>query len=231
MNRKLLLIAILLLGAMHPLAAQRNYAPITSHPRVSILGDSYSTFEGHIPEGNAVWYWAHPDTTRTDVRSVRETWWWQVISEGGFVLERNDSYSGATVSYRGYRGEDYTDRSFITRLPRLGSPDVLLIFGGTNDSWAGVKVGNEGDTDLFTYAPALDRLLREAQDRYPGTAVFFILNDGLRDDITRTTRDLCRKNAVPCIELHDIDKKSGHPSVTGMKAIAQQVLSYLTKQP
>ena len=105
--------------------------------RLSILGDSYSTFDGYIPEGNASWYFTNTQNGRTDVTDVRQTWWWQLINEGGFILGSNESYSGATVSYTGYRGEDYADRSFITRLPRIAPSDILLIFGATNDSWVG----------------------------------------------------------------------------------------------
>ncbi len=37
-------------------------------PRLSILGDSYSTFEGYLtPDTNAVWYWNH-EWDCTDVR-------------------------------------------------------------------------------------------------------------------------------------------------------------------
>lgn len=226
MNKRSFIAIVLLLLMVSPLAAQQA----SSRLRVSILGDSYSTYEGYIPRGNAIWYWAKTDTANTDVQSVRQTWWWQVISEGGFLLERNESYSGATISYRGYRGEDYTDRSFITRLPRLGSPDILFIFGGTNDSWAGVPIGQVEGNDLYTYLPALNRLLAEVKDRYPNVHVYFLLNDGLRDDITKGTLDLCQAHAIPCIQLHDIDKKSGHPSIAGMKEITRQVLSFLSGQ-
>lgn len=195
--------------------------------RVSILGDSYSTFQDHIPAGNAVWYHSPLDTASTDVARVQQTWWWQVVSEGGFLLEQNDSYSGATISYRGYRGEDYRDRSFITRLPRLGSPDILLIFGGTNDSWAGVPAGADSVPDLYTYRPALARLLAETHERFPNVAVCFMLNDGLRPDITQATIELCQRYNVPCLQLNGIDKKRGHPTVAGMRAIATQVLQFL----
>lgn len=227
MKKKNGILAVVLgLMMVGQIAAQETSARL----RVSILGDSYSTYEGYIPRGNAIWYWAKADTASTDVQSVRQTWWWQVISEGGFLLEKNESYSGATISYRGYRGEDYSDRSFITRLPRLGSPDVLFIFGGTNDSWAGVPVGVADGTDLYTYLPALNRLLTEVQDRYPNVRIYFLLNDGLRDDITQGTLELCRAHDIPCIQLHDIDKKSGHPSIAGMEEIARQVLDGLKEQ-
>ena len=77
--------------------------------RISILGDSYSTFKGFIPDSNEVWYNVPRDAKRTDVERVSQTWWWRVVSEGGYLLERNDSYSGATICYTGYNDEDYSE--------------------------------------------------------------------------------------------------------------------------
>lgn len=39
-----------------------------------ILGDSYSTFEGYLPDGNATWY-KDGGSDKTDVTSVDQTWW------------------------------------------------------------------------------------------------------------------------------------------------------------
>lgn len=201
-----------------------------THLRISVLGDSYSTYQGYIPDGNAVWYHQPRDAKNTDVESVRQTWWWQVVSNGGYLLERNDSYSGSTIGYTGYNGDDYSDRSFITRLPRLGSPDILLIFGNTNDSWCGAKVGEymyEAITrnDLYFYRPALARLLSEAKDRYPNVRIYFIQNSELRDEIVESTKVICDHYNIPIIQLVDIEKQAGHPNINGMKAIAEQVLS------
>lgn len=88
---------------------------------ISILGDSYSTFAGYvIPDTNAVWYNEIKDN-RTDVYDVKQTWWHQLIKENNFRLCVNNSFSGATICNRGYRKEDYSDRSFCTRLDNLGS--------------------------------------------------------------------------------------------------------------
>ncbi len=200
--------------------------------RVSILGDSYSTFQGHIPPGNITWYTDPLDTARTDVASVEQTWWYQVIEQGGYTLEVNDSYSGSTVSFHGYGGADYADRSFITRLPRLGQPDIIIIFGCTNDSWAGVEPGkykyrNIRKTDLYTYRPALAWLLRYSRMLYPEAKVYYIIGDGLREDIVESTKVICRHYRIPYIQLEDIDKKWGHPTVLGMRQIAEQVLRKL----
>lgn len=222
MKRLLILLALAAIS-LTPLAGQVR-------ERISILGDSYSTFSGYIPAEYEQWYTG--DTKMTDVTDVRQTWWWQVVKEGGYLLEKNDSYSGATISYHGYHGEDYSERSFITRLTRLGSPDILLIFGGTNDSWAGAEVGsykyeNQTREDLFTYRPALAKLLSEAQSRFPNVRILYLINTGLRKEITESTIEICKHYGVEYLQLKEIGKQSGHPNIAGMKAIANQVLAVL----
>jgi hypothetical protein len=105
---------------------------------VSILGDSYSTFEGYLtPDTNSIFYFARPDTAITDVASATQTWWYMFIKENGYRLCVNNSFSGATISFHGYSHRDYSDRSFVTRLTNLGCPDIIFVFGATNDCWAG----------------------------------------------------------------------------------------------
>ena len=67
-------------------------------------------------------------------------------------------------------------------------------------------------------------MLQHITNRYPNVDVYFILNSELRDDITESCQTICRHYNVPCIALKDIHKINGHPSVNGMKSIAQQVL-------
>lgn len=207
---------------------------LNPRPGVSILGDSYSTFEGHVtPDTNFVWYFKVPDPQRTDVSDVKQTWWQQLIRDKNLRLVVNNSFSGATISHRGYRGEDYSDRSFLTRAKELGSPDIILIFGGTNDSWAGVEVGeypradgkapDGSEPDLYTFRPALDSLLSTVADYYPGTEVYFIVNNKLRPEITESIVTLCDRHGVETIMLENIDKRANHPSVKGMTEIARQV--------
>lgn len=206
-----------------------------TRPSVSILGDSYSTFEGWLtPDTNAVWYTARPDTRRTDVKSVDETWWYQTIKRMGWKLEVNNSYSGSTICNTGYRDEDYTHESFVTRLTRLGTPDIILVFGATNDSWAGSPVGEfkyEGirRADLYSFRPAVASMLARLKELYPTAALWFISNDGLKDDITSSVHEICAHYGVPVIQLEGIDKKSGHPSVKGMRQIADQVCRAIMK--
>ena len=81
----------LLLLLLCAVAASGVFAADKAKPVVSILGDSYSTFDGYIPEGNASWYFTNTQNGRTDVTDVRQTWWWQLISEGGYI-EKGATY-------------------------------------------------------------------------------------------------------------------------------------------
>lgn len=201
---------------------------------IAVLGDSYSTFSRFIPEGNEVWYKIPADLKNTDVTQVEQTWWWQVIKDGGYKMGMINSYSGATICNTGYRDEDYTKRSFITRSTQLGNPDIILICGATNDSWAGSPIGeykydNWKRADLYTFRPAMAKLLHDIQEHYPNVDVYFILNSELKKEINESVSTICQHYHVPLIQLHDIDKKSGHPSVKGMKSFAQQVLKAIKK--
>ena len=211
--------------------------PVFSQSRkgVSILGDSYSTFEDFVePSGNALWYFKKPDPKLTDVNDVKQTWWHQFITGNGYRLEKNNSYSGATICNTGYNGEDYSDRSFITRMNNLGSPDLLLVFGATNDSWADSPVGDFVWNDwteeqLKSFRPALTYMLSHIVDRYPNTEIVYIINDGLKPEISSSIIEACNHYGVPYIQLKDIDKTAGHPNIKGMKQIAEQIGQSLSK--
>ena len=204
-------------------------------PSVSILGDSYSTYEDFVtPATNELWYYAQNGEGKTDVKDVSQTWWHQVIKENGWRMCLNNSYSGATISYTGYDGNDYSARSFNTRMNDLGSPDIIFVFGATNDSWAGAPIGEykyEGITkaDMYSFRPALAYMLKWMTDYYLNTKIYFLLNDDLRDEIDESVKTICARYGVPVIELEGIDKISGHPSVKGMRQIADQVNRFRKK--
>ena len=133
-------------------------------------------------------------------------------------------------------GADYSNRSFVTRMDNLGNPDVIFIFGATNDNWAGSPMGEykyDDDiqpSDLWQFRPALARMLQWMKEHYASSDIYFMLNDILKDDINTSVRTLCNRYGIKLIELKDIDKISGHPSVKGMQQIADQVVSNM-EQP
>ncbi len=206
---------------------------------VSILGDSYSTFDGYMyPDTNKVWY-GNPKIKKTDVISVKQTWWHKFIKENNYKLEVNNSFSGSTICNTGYHQQDFSSFSFITRMNNLGSPDIILIFGATNDSWAGSPIGQfkyDGWTkeNLYEFRPAMAYMLDYVVSCYPNVRVYFILNSNLDETIDESVKTICEHYNIECIELHDIDKKGnkkyGHPSIKGMSQISDQISNYLSNK-
>lgn len=224
MNLKTLLIAIVAMVCVNAIAADLNGRKL----KVSFLGDSYTTFQNYVePDTNEFWY-GPAYKRQNNVTSVDQTWWRILAEKNALEIEKNNSYSGATVSYTGYFGADYTDRSFITRADNLGNPDIILVFGGTNDSWAGVKMGDYKYSDwtkddLHQFRPAFACLLSRLQKYYPDAIILNINNSELNKNLNASVEEICSHYGVPNLQLNCIDKQEGHPSVSGMQQIADQV--------
>ena len=62
------------------------------------------------------------------------------------------------------------------------------------------------------------------QRRYPKATVYSILNSELQEEVNESMREVCKHFNVQLIELHDIEKQNGHPSIAGMKSICDQLL-------
>lgn len=198
--------------------------------KVSILGDSYSTFEGYLtPSTNATWYTAGTNPWHdTDVLEVEQTWWWQFINNNdGYELEVNNSYSGSTMCNTCYDGMDVST-SFISRMTNLGAPDIIFVFGGTNDHFSGCAMGNYiysgwTEDDLLDFRPGLAYIFNYLKSAHPEAEIYFILNDVLSDDINESVVTICEHYDVPVIAPLGIGKSEYHPNATGMTTIASTV--------
>lgn len=100
----------------------------------------------------------------------------------------------------------------ISRYSNLGSPDILFIYGGTNDFRRPSPsiIGNYLETidssqfDLFNFKQAFQFLIQNIQTLYPNTKIFII-------GISYFTRDfnLFAKNSqnINQIDIHNIIKE------------------------
>ena len=193
--------------------------------KVSVLGDSYSTFQGYNPEGYNPFY---PDANN-DVKEVEQTWWDLYIKANGYQLEKNNSWGGTTICGTGYFGRDASESAFTARVDMLGNPDIIFVFGGTNDAWSRAPIGEYqwadwSKEDCKSFRPALACLLDALQKQYPNAQIYSILNSELREEINESMRTVCQHYGIQLIELHDIEKQNGHPSVSGMKSICEQLM-------
>ena len=225
---------------------KKSTTVLPSPLRITIFGDSYSTFEEYItPNTNEPWYYFpghEKKSVRNNVMHPDQTWWWQVIENLGARVAKNNSYSGSTIGYTGYKNretgkhENYKPRSFITRAPNLGNPDLILVCAGTNDSWCGELLGEEKysdweEADLFTFSPAIAKWCDTMKRLYPSKRIIFIINTELKPDFVAVMKKCLEKYKIECLELKKIDKQMGHPSVEGMKAFADQVTKYIRENP
>lgn len=209
---------------------------------VLILGDSYSTFSGYIPEGNSVYYRAG-GREDNDLTKVQQTWWYSLSEKLGFNIALNDSWSGSTVCYTGYEGVDTSKTSsFVYRAKKLieegffekNSIDTVLIFGGTNDSWANSPIGeltceNFSHDNLFKVLPAFSYLFSLLKSVLPNANIVPIINCDLKKQISDGIKAAAKLYGIECVSLRSIDKSSGHPTVKGMQEICEQIYDFVNE--
>ena len=199
-----------------------------------IVGDSYSTFEGAIPAGYDSWYFQAPSSA-TDVHQIEQTWWYGLFDGKTNVLLRNESYSGTTVC-NSVRPEHTIDCSFINRFDSLiesgffekNKVDTILVFGTTNDSWTDCPIGETqfedfSQQDLFKVLPACGYLAQRMAQVAPGARICWLINTELKEEIVDGILQTAEHFGQESIRFTHLDKLSGHPSIQGMKQIADAV--------
>lgn len=203
-----------------------------------ILGDSYSTFSGYVPEDSLAWY-SSEYKENTDVFKVEETWWHRFVEKTGANLVRNQSASGSAICYTGWSGYQ-PDYSFIGRFEKLINEgifednhiDTLIFFGGTNDNWIPSPLGEIKhekitDEDKKCVLPAICYLFDKIAKNLPGTQVIVLINDLLSDAIADTLENEAVRNGFKPLRLENIDKTDGHPNIKGMTQISEQLIGFL----
>ncbi len=98
----------------------------------SVFGDSISTFEGIVPEGN-IWFYDEADTNGTGVVDAKDTWWMRAIEREGGKLLANASFSGSMVQGAGFPAGQSPERARQILGTDGSSPDVVWVFIGAND--------------------------------------------------------------------------------------------------
>ena len=204
--------------------------------RVSLIGDSITTYEGYTLSPKNFQY---PKSSYTDFTSVTQTYWYQLIYDKmtNAVLEANSSHTATCVQNTVSSG--YPGYGFLNRYADLGNPDVIFINGGTNDSWSyKLPVGTldftikTEDLDTYQFAQAYDKLIRLMQAKYPNTKIFCIIGDNVMDSqytaYAQVIRDVCNHYNIHYAEVVFADRAAStyddvHPNVAGMKEMADQI--------
>ena len=200
-----------------------------------IIGDSYSTYKGYIPEGYVPYY---GDTMPKgwEIESVDDTWWRQVAKKCNYNILLNDSWSGSTVC-NSIRPTDPVEYTFVRRIDKYiadgyfdnNTVETFFIFGETNDSWRNCPIGEckygdftEGDLDYAL--PAFCYLIERIQSQKNIKRVVAIINHLLKPEIINGIIEACEHYGVDYVKLSPIETHNDHPTKLGMAQICDQIV-------
>ena len=203
----------------------------------SILGASFSTYKGWIPEGYETWYGAGD----TNINGVEETWWHLLMREFAMDLLCNCSYSGSTVCTTGYEGMA-DSQAFIRRMKEhlgekrsaAGEPDILLVEGGINDTYASpagaLQYENWTENDLRYSLPAYCYMLDYLKRYNPHARIICMISDIISPELRKGYVEACRHYELEYVffppEESPCDNewlKNGHPTTLGHRVIYEAV--------
>ena len=222
--------------------------------KISVIGDSISTFEGYNPQGFSVFY-NEEKQQQAAIANVADTWWQTVIDFFGAELLVNNSWSGSRVTKLPGNDELFPSGCSNERTNGLHlgvmKPDVILVYIGTNDWAYGVLTGVEtriieGDIhELFfqAYHGMIDKLKKN----YPQAEIFcFTLSTTFMSSNCRFNfphkhggthievynniiKQIADNSGCKLIDLYDYgmpyDALDGsHPNQLGMATIAREVI-------
>lgn len=206
--------------------------------RISILGDSISTFAGYTPK-EAVFYDSYVQW-ETGVKTVEDTWWMQVIRSVDGELGVNHSLAGSMVS--GNLSTSAMSDERITKLEDNGIPDIILVSAGCND-WGFCVLPEEFEE---SYQIMLHRIKKRyphadiwcatlPEGKQPEGEVFFNIDSTISK---RVYSDIIRKVAAKAeVHVADLAKYQKeyetidgiHPDKEGMTTLADMWITEIKK--
>lgn len=213
----------------YPKPAGVDYAA-TATKKVSIIGDSISTYEGYLFSTDDLQmnpYYPYAGNSYDNmVLNEQDTWWWKIIygKMANARLEVDNAFGGSTVTYTETKidgmAKDPNDRTMENSLQLryqnygVGAPDILLYHGGRNDFG---QFGGNTDVLLGSYSKAS---LQSAYDAEEGT-----LFDNYSAGTVAILRDFHAKfpEAKVLIIVHDMMSD-------GYDAAAKAITKFLSRK-
>ena len=212
---------------------------------ISIIGDSISTFYSPNSEINSYYggdnQFFYPRYSVT-VKDVKKTWWYLTADKLGCKLGINNSWSGSTCFNNGSEtNSGAMNYNRINTLGENGTPDIIIVFIGTND------IGN-GYSD-YENKYGYNTMLKRINEKYPNAYVFcltlaytgstvYSYNEEGRVKYNEMIKEVVKKHNAFVIDwssyVSTADGKSYledslHYNATGMEKLSE-ALSYEIKQ-
>lgn len=130
-------------------------------PKISVLGDGISTFEGYTPKVGSFYSPSYVSYSGFD--TVEGTWWMQAIKKLGGEYLRNNSFAGSYVSYKGHYSAALPGR-IRDLATEDASPDMILVYTGTNDA--------ANDIELDAFHQDLSEMIRNLKRFHPHAQIW-----------------------------------------------------------
>lgn len=209
----------------------------TKGKRISVLGDSISTFRGYTePEGC---FYGRTLCAQAGIRDVGDMWWMAVIDGCGGRLEKVSAFMGSCVSEGFGLG-----RCGIERAGELGEAEIVLVHMGVNDAFF--------DVPEALFETEYRRLLARLKQLYPGARILCstpMRSRKVREDVplfsprtdlplerwAQIIRDAAAGSGAGVADLwasgEAYDAVDGsHPTAEGMQTIARHFLKALREE-
>ena len=200
--------------------------------KVSILGDSISTYKGYIPEGYKYFY---PDPA-SKLNGYNDTWWMQVINKLGMNLLKNNSWAGSCVSSGTGNGATVNDSRLAELLDGTTKPDIILLFMGSNDCGSQYV---ELSTFTSSYKIMLDKMIALC----PNAEIYImtlppskLYTESDRIEYNKVITNYANSYGLPLINMDNVYNgenvsnylvDSAHLNLAGMDKFAELVVANL----
>ena len=192
--------------------------------RLGIMGDSISTFEGIIPSDHRTYY----PKSDCDVSDWTKTYWGILANKyWKCELDVNTSWSGSCVAADPRTGSSYR-KPFVDRVNLFQNPDVIILFGGTND----INTKNGVGLGEFNYDKPLDQMdtycrfrdafifvIRSLQKNYPTAKIICIIGTDVTGDYGASVETIAKHYNLPYVDFR------------GEKNVAGKVTIYVGSHP
>ncbi len=193
---------------------------------LNVIGDSISY---GVSAANATYHDVWKNLFKLDVNN------W---SRGGSAVTGNYLYDGNLIETFVPRFERMVknDPRTYDKVTTAYAPDIVLIYGGTNDYNGNWPVGKVGDTNRSTYCGAISELISLSYENYPNAKLVFVTPIKRCDYAETNGQDNCGKRAyeldayveamiavcefykVPCVDMyHETQADFRHLNTVYMK--------------
>lgn len=183
---------------------------------VNILGDSISA-----------------DTAKNELSQKYHGVW-----ASKFNMDVNNWSRGGSAVTGDYKAEGKLLETYVPRMERMiegnstaqeavtseNKPDILIVWGGTNDYNGHWTIGNPGDDNRSTFCGAIYEIITMARDNYPDAKLVFFTpikrcdytpaegwdNSGKRryelDEYVNAMLETCEYYGVPCLDFYNNER-------------------------